>query len=191
MARRPDTRAALLDAAQKIVLDGGAEGLTLDAVAAAAGVSKGGVLYHFPNKDALLSGLLARAFETMKRWVEIRVADAAPGQGAVARAYIDFVRAIHRSEGMPTMGAALYACAALKPELLAPFYVELSEWLEGMVADGLPRPAAALVWLALDGAWLNGVVGTFDLAPSFFEAAEGALALLERVVEDAVTEARR
>lgn len=191
MPRRSDTPSALLDAAQKIVLDAGPEGLTLEAVAAAAGVSKGGVLYHFRNKDALLSGLLGRAFETMKQWVEARVADAEPGQGAVAHAYIDFVRAIHRSEEMPTMGAALYACAALKPDLLAPFYGELSEWLEGMVADGVPRPAAALVWLALDGAWLNGAVGTFELAPAFFAAAEGALALLERVVDDAVAEASK
>lgn len=188
--RRQDTRSSLLEAAQQIVLAEGAERLTLDAVAVRAGVSKGGVLYHFPSKDALLAGLLSRAFETMKRWVDTRVAGEAPGRGAIARAYIDFVRAVHDSrQEMPTMGAALYACAALKRELLAPFYAELSEWLERMVADGVPRDAAALVWLTLDGAWLNGVVGSFELEASFFEAAEGALRLLERVVSDAVAEA--
>lgn len=187
MARGEDTRSALLEAAQQIVMAEGPYRLTLDAVAARAGVSKGGVLYHFPNKDALLVGLLARAFETMKGWVEARVAGATPGQGAIARAYIDFVREVHGSErDMPTMGAALLACAALKRELLAPFHMELSDWLERMVEDGLPRDAAALVWLTLDGAWLNGVLGTFDLEASVFEAAEGALQLLERIVAEAV-----
>ena len=36
----------------------GAAALTLDAVAAEAGVSKGGVLYHFGSKRALIDGLL-------------------------------------------------------------------------------------------------------------------------------------
>ena len=38
----------------------GARALTLDAVAAEAGVSKGGVLYHFATKRALIDGLIAR-----------------------------------------------------------------------------------------------------------------------------------
>lgn len=192
MAKARDTRSALLDAAQEIVLASGPDRLTLDAVALKAGVSKGGVLYHFPNKDALLAGLLQRAFDTMKRWVEERVAHAKPGRGAVALAYIDFVRVVYRSEtDMPTMGAALHACAALKRELLAPIYAELEEWFERMIADGVPRDVAALVWLTMDGAWLNGVVGAFDFDPSFFEAAEGALQQLEGIVAKAVTKARK
>ena len=38
----------------------GAQALTLDAVAAEAGVSKGGVLYHFASKRALIDGLIER-----------------------------------------------------------------------------------------------------------------------------------
>ncbi len=43
-------RSALLDAAERVVLRDGAGQLTMDAVAAEAGVSKGGVLYAFPSK---------------------------------------------------------------------------------------------------------------------------------------------
>ena len=45
--RRGDTRKRLLDAAAAVVRRDGAGALTLDAVAAEAGVSKGGLLYHF------------------------------------------------------------------------------------------------------------------------------------------------
>lgn len=34
--------------------------VTLESVAAAAGISKGGLLYHFKSKDALLAGLVRR-----------------------------------------------------------------------------------------------------------------------------------
>ena len=44
---RPSARARLLDAAVAVVRRDGAQALTLDAVAAEAGVSKGGLLYHF------------------------------------------------------------------------------------------------------------------------------------------------
>src|SRR3712207_3868484 len=51
------TRETLLHAATQVILDRGVEALTLDAVAHQAGVSKGGLLYHFPNKNALVVGL--------------------------------------------------------------------------------------------------------------------------------------
>ena len=57
---RPSRRAQLLDAALAVIRRDGAQALTLDAVAAEAGVSKGGVLYHFATKRALIDGLVDR-----------------------------------------------------------------------------------------------------------------------------------
>jgi len=56
MAR--DTRKRLLGAAAAVVRRDGAKALTLDAVAAQAGVSKGGLLYHFASKRELLDAML-------------------------------------------------------------------------------------------------------------------------------------
>lgn len=55
-------REALLDAAEAVALRDGAGQFTIDAVAAEAGVSKGGVLYAFPTKDALIDALFTRVF---------------------------------------------------------------------------------------------------------------------------------
>lgn len=57
MPPAPAARAKLLDAFVTILLEQGERAATLEAVAAAAGVSKGGLLYHFPTKDALVEGL--------------------------------------------------------------------------------------------------------------------------------------
>lgn len=56
-------RDALLDAYETILVDEGERAATLEAVAARAGVSKGGLLYHFPSKDALVQGQVARLEE--------------------------------------------------------------------------------------------------------------------------------
>ena len=45
-----NTQKAILDAANRIVIGQGVERLTLEQVAAEAGMSKGGLLYHFPRK---------------------------------------------------------------------------------------------------------------------------------------------
>lgn len=54
------TKQKLLDAATDIIMDQGVHQLTLDEVAKTAGVSKGGLLYHYPSKEALLTAIVER-----------------------------------------------------------------------------------------------------------------------------------
>ena len=59
---RPRTidRNHLLNLAEKIVVEHGAPALTIDALAKAAGITKGGVQYCFGNKDGLVDAMLTR-----------------------------------------------------------------------------------------------------------------------------------
>ena len=50
----------ILSAARAIATREGAGRITIEAVAKEAGLSKGGLLYNYPTKKALLSGLLAQ-----------------------------------------------------------------------------------------------------------------------------------
>jgi AcrR family transcriptional regulator len=50
----------VLDAFQRLLIEHGERETTLDAVARAAGVSKGGLIYHFGSREALIDGLLGR-----------------------------------------------------------------------------------------------------------------------------------
>ena len=56
------TRQKILTAASQIVQCKGLQ-LTLEAVAKEAGLSKGGLLYHFSNKEALIEGMIVRGVE--------------------------------------------------------------------------------------------------------------------------------
>ncbi|MCU1479472.1 MAG: hypothetical protein JWQ19_258 [Subtercola sp.] len=60
MTQAPSARDRVLDAFENILITHGERAATLDAVAAEAGVSKGGLLYHFGSKDALVDGLVER-----------------------------------------------------------------------------------------------------------------------------------
>ena len=63
-------RETLLDAAEAVVFREGAGQFTIDAVAAEAGVSKGGVLYAFSTKDALIDALFERVFASFDESIE-------------------------------------------------------------------------------------------------------------------------
>ena len=70
MSRPPAARDAVLDAFEQILVHDGERAATLDATARAAGVSKGGLLYHFASKEALIEGLIGRLDALVERDVQ-------------------------------------------------------------------------------------------------------------------------
>ncbi|ROS73636.1 TetR/AcrR family transcriptional regulator [Cellulomonas sp. PhB143] len=79
MPPAPAARDKVLDAFAAILVTQGERAATLDAVAAHAGVSKGGLLYHFASKQALVDGLLARLAElSAADVIEMRSATGGP-----------------------------------------------------------------------------------------------------------------
>lgn len=60
MSRPPLAREKVVDAFEAILVEDGERAATMDATARAAGVSKGGLLYHFSSKEALECSILDR-----------------------------------------------------------------------------------------------------------------------------------
>ncbi len=83
-ARAIERRAQLLDAAAQVFAQRGYTEAQMDEIAAAADTSKGGLYFHFPNKEALIAAVIGRAGDLLRR----RVAHAmnAAGDDPVARA---------------------------------------------------------------------------------------------------------
>jgi AcrR family transcriptional regulator len=144
---RGDTRAKLLDAATTVIRRDGPQALTLDAVAAAAGVSKGGLLYHFASKRQLLDALVARWLDEFEHDI-----DAAPG-GFVA----GYVRA---SDGAKAEESGLMAALVADPRVLAAVRERYATWQDRLVTEGGDAVSATLARLAADGLWLADLLGT-------------------------------
>lgn len=63
MARPPAARTKVLDAYISLLCEEGERAATMEATAAKAGVSKGGLLYHFSSKEALAEAVIALSEE--------------------------------------------------------------------------------------------------------------------------------
>lgn len=155
---RPSSREAMLDAAEAVVVKHGAVRLTLDAVAKQANASKGGVMYHFPSKEALLQALVTRAIERSHAARE-NLQPASPAPGQALRAYVR--ASVGDPLGNDRVSAALLSVVASDPKLMAPVQAFFRKRLPA-IADGVPFERAALIHLATEGLWLMDL---FKLTP--------------------------
>ncbi|MEW2395567.1 TetR/AcrR family transcriptional regulator [Streptomyces sp. NPDC046862] len=152
-------RDKVLDAAEDVLLGEGAVNLTLERVAAVAGVSKGGLLYHFRSKQALVAGMVERL---MQHFTEDYDALEDEEPGAVTRAFLAGSTqppASDTGRRHERLAAAVLAAATLDPELLAPvreYYARLQRRVE---ADGIDPAQATLVRLAADGWFYSRLLG--------------------------------
>ena len=83
-ARAVERREHLLNAAARVFARRGYAEAQMEEIAAAAETSKGGLYFHFPNKEALVSAVIGRAGETLRR--KVARAMRAAGDDPVARA---------------------------------------------------------------------------------------------------------
>lgn len=81
--RRNRTREEILEAARTVLLANGVAAMTLEAVATEAGMSKTGLYYYFPSKDALIFELVHAASERHAVAVDAAVRKAGDGPSAV------------------------------------------------------------------------------------------------------------
>jgi AcrR family transcriptional regulator len=85
-----DAPSRILDASETLIIARGVGGLTLEAAAREAGVSKGGLLYHFASKEALIEALLRRLAAFIAQEFAACVAAQPEGKGRVARAMLEW-----------------------------------------------------------------------------------------------------
>jgi len=159
---RGDTRAKLLDAASAVIRRDGPQALTLDAVAAEAGVSKGGLLYHFKSKRELLDGLVDRWMDDFQRDIDAE-------SGNFARRYVAANDGAHAEE------VGMLAALVADPQVLAAVRDRHETWQDRVASEGGDPVDATVARLAADGLWLADLLGT---APPRGELRERVLARL-------------
>ena len=124
--------------------------MTLEAVAREAGVSKGGLLYHFPSKELLISGMIGRLIEGFAEALGRELAkEKGSGGGRWSRAYARASFAEDR--WYLEVSAGLLAAVAEDPGLLDPLrrgFEDGQRWAE---RDGIDPAVGTLVRLAADG----------------------------------------
>jgi len=173
------TRNAILDAANQIVQQKGVEHLTLEQTAHEAGISKGGLLYHFPSKDALIEGMIHYYLERFTSDLNNAASEEDEEKpGRWTRAYLNTTYEDYQR--IPRMSSGLLAAIATNPALLLPMQKSFNEWVQHLEKDGIDPTTAMIVRLAVDGLWL---VELFGLAAPDSKMREQVLHALEALIQ--------
>lgn len=155
MARGETSREKILEAASELAFCEGAAHLSLDAVAARAGVSKGGLLYNFPNKAALMHALVGKYLDEFHG----RLEEAADGDGANLPArYLELAIADMREKARTSSG--LLAALAEDPTMLAPIKAFNRDLIDRMKAGAKDPGVILVLFLVLEGLRAQMVFGT-------------------------------
>lgn len=151
------TRDKIINAAAKVVLNQGASRMTLEAVAKEAGVSKGGLLYHFPSKDALIEGMIEHMVHGLTERIQKAYEEDEFGtnRGRWLRA---LTKANFQSKDLE-LSSGLTAAVLLNPDLLEANRQAYETRQALIEQDGVDVVWANIIRLVGDGIWFSELLG--------------------------------
>ncbi|MDQ0268208.1 TetR/AcrR family transcriptional regulator [Cytobacillus purgationiresistens] len=153
-------RLLILKSATEFILSNDIYSLTLDAVAKSAGISKGGLLYHFPNKEALLKALALYIFEDFNERFLLQAEKDPVEKGRYSRALIELSKwdLDHHAK----LNVGIVANSFLDQDLQGSID-ELYQSIQTQIMnDGLDPVDSTIIRLAIDGLYFSEM---YQIAP--------------------------
>lgn len=143
------TRKSVLQASAQIIARLGVGAFTIEAVAQEAGITKGGVLHHFPSKESLIDGVIDEVIEAFNHRLEMELATEEKGTpGRWLRAYIRTVFSMEYENQnlIPALAAAVADHRTLERIRLS-----FAKSQQAAMEDGVTPVEATIIRLAVDG----------------------------------------
>lgn len=143
----------LLESAAMIAGRDGIAALSLNAVAREAGVSKGGLIHHFPNKQALIFALFARLLAIMEEAITALMQEDGVSYGRFTRAYLNYLADL--TDTLESRQLMVLSLAMPDEPVLRKCW---RDWMLDHLARGDEldnSPIGTLVRYTADGIWLS------------------------------------
>jgi AcrR family transcriptional regulator len=148
-----ETRKLIFDAASQILIQDGLTSLTLEKVAEEAGLSKGGLLYHFPNKIALIEGLFDHHNALFEQRLQELYEREKDSPGAWVRAYALASLEQINDPDTASLYASLFAAEEKYTSAHQIMRNKYSNWEKRLKASRIDAKLAMLIRFTVDGMW--------------------------------------
>ena len=158
MSRRrnaQETRAIIFEAASKILRNEGLSSLTIAKVASEAGLSKGGLLYHFPNKLSLIEALFNYHNNRFEQRLEQLTLQEGNQPGSWLRAYAKASLEQVLDQDTASLYFALFAAEEKYASAHKLMRQKYQVWQQTLIANSDDVTWATVLRLAIDGLWFT------------------------------------
>ncbi|MCJ2053072.1 TetR/AcrR family transcriptional regulator [Methylobacterium sp. J-070] len=179
LAERPEI---ILEAAAAVLVKRGARGLTIDAVAAEAGLSKGGVLHHYASKEALVLALVARKLTQLREELAACAAEIPTGPSQLPVAMVAHVRGHYCDDD--ESARALLLASMESPEAQKGYKAFVAEQLGRLGGiQGASPGEGSVLFFAILGLFMGRALGFHQLGEEDLTPMLDALERIARRVE--------
>ncbi|WP_313203534.1 TetR/AcrR family transcriptional regulator [Stenotrophomonas sp.] len=162
---RTSKRDRILDAAVSVINRDGLGAVTFESVAAEAQLTRGGLLYHFPSREALLRGIDEHLVKAWEASMETLLGKRAEEATTLER-YRTFVRVSAQSA---TRAELMFMLESMDPEAgERPWGPVMKRWAPSPPARAVADPGALddfVARLAADGLWIYEAMYEGQLDP--------------------------
>ena len=152
----------ILDAAEAVILESGGLSFTLDAVAARAGISKGGLVYTFATKDDLVHAALEREMARFREAVHRRLGGGPTEPVDLVLAHIE--EALDEDDVSTQKAAFLVTALVHAPDMLEPVRRYYRELLDPLRSEGGDMHEVRHALLAVEGIFLLRGLGFVEVS---------------------------
>lgn len=159
-SRAASMRQILLQEAANIAAKNGFAAVTLQAVADASSLTKGGLLHHFPNKRALIDAVFAMLLEEMQTEIEVLSAPDHEPYGRFTRAYLEQALNAHKNGISKALWNSALADTHLNRTWQKWFYAQVEQG-----GDNERQIELEAVRFAVDGLWLGTLTNISPTRP--------------------------
>lgn len=177
-----ETRELIFDSCGLILTRDGLPSLTLDIVAEEAGLSKGGLLYHFPTKLALVEALFRHHLDLFDLRIEaLQQEGAVADRGSWLRAYTQASIEQISEPDTASLFASLFAAGERYPSVLQIMRDYYEAWQTQIDESGVAPATAMIIRLTVDGFWFSHL---YQYAPPTGQRRAEVVAYMMRLTED-------
>ncbi|MFD1197211.1 TetR/AcrR family transcriptional regulator [Brucella gallinifaecis] len=146
--KKVSSRERILRAAVELAQEVGPAHISLEAVAARAGLSKGGLLYSFPTKAKLLEAVVEEYMKVHEHAMEVQERLQSGDKNRIARAFFDVFR-VQADDEPPASG--ILAALVENPDFMIPVRHYHRTVLDRMLENATDRNLVLMTYLVLSG----------------------------------------
>ena len=153
-------RKRILEQTAILISQKGISNVSIQNIATAVGITKGGVFHHFPNKEILIEEMFNQVIFEVDQTIEYLMKQDEDEYGKFTRAYIHS-SFIHQINGVVSAWSAVSMTLITEPT----FNKIWIEWLKNRLSQHAEtdcHPNLELIRLAADGLWLQSITGVID-----------------------------
>jgi AcrR family transcriptional regulator len=179
---RASKREIILDAIVDLIERDGIGGLTFDAVAARTGITRGGLMYHFPSREALVLATHRHMAERWEKDMSEALGEAA-AQAPAAERHAAYVRISSRAA---TRGELLLMLESSGDATLGQIWVDVGErWAPPVPGAGDPAALKRFIArLAADGLWMYDALSPRPIPPDIRDRISAELVAMIETAAD-------